>query len=96
MYVGGWRVGEGKGGKAKRRRRLWGRGRGGVGWFGEYVALLFFLKWKVCARRRRGVFFTDDFFLCTVEVRFWEGVRGGGGGIGAELRGIGENGFEDS
>jgi len=75
--LGGLRVGEGKGGKAKRRRRLWGRGRSGIGLCSFAV---FPPKWNVCARRRRGVFFTDDLFLGTVEVTVWKKFEAGGGG----------------
>lgn len=51
-------------------------------------------KWNVCARRRGGVFFTDDFFLGTVEATF--GKESEAGGVGAGLREIGEDGVEDS
>ncbi len=76
-------------GKGKERRRLVR---------GICSFAVFSPKWNVCARRRRGVFFTDDLFLGTVEVTVWKKFEagGGGGGLGPELRGIGENGFDDS
>jgi len=59
--------------KGKERSRL-------VRGIGSFA--VFFPKWKGCARRRGGVFFTDDLFLCTVEVTVWKKFEAGGGGLG--------------